>query len=197
VNRVKEIRSACREGIGITTIDFEWGTNMDVAVSDIREKISLVKDTLPDDADEPIVFKFDLSMMPILFVGLSGELSPDQMREIAEDKVEPRLERIDGVAMADTHGGLEREIQIRLDRRRMEAFGLSIERVVNVISDENLNLPGGDIKERQNEYLIRTLGEFRSVDEIGDIVVSTRGSTPIYLRDIAVVEDSFKDKESK
>jgi len=197
VNRVKEIRSSCREGIGITTMDFEWGTDMDVAVSDIREKISLVKSTLPEDADEPIVFKFDLSMMPILFVGLSGELSPAQMREIAEDKVEPRLERIDGVAMADTHGGLEREIQIRLDRRRMEAFGLSIERVVNAISDENLNLPGGDIKEKKNEYLIRTLGEFRSVDEIGDIVVSTRGTTPIYLHDVATVKDSFKDKETE
>jgi len=197
VNRVKEIRSSCREGIGITTMDFEWGTDMDVAVSDIREKISLVKSTLPEDADEPIVFKFDLSMMPILFVGLSGELSPAQMREIAEDKVEARLERIDGVAMADTHGGLEREIQIRLDRRRMEAFGLSIERVVNAISDENLNLPGGDIKEKKNEYLIRTLGEFRSVDEIGDIVVSTRGTTPIYLHDVATVKDSFKDKETE
>jgi len=197
VNRVKEIRSSCREGIGITTIDFEWGTNMDVAVSDIREKISLVKATFPEDADEPVVFKFDLSMMPILFVGLSGELNPGQMREIAEDKVEPRLERIDGVAMADTHGGLEREIQIRLNRKRMEAFGLSIERVVDVISAENLNLPSGDIKDKQNEYLIRTLGEFRSVDEIGNIVVSTRGTAPIYLRDIATVEDSFKDKETE
>jgi len=197
VNRVKEIRSACREGVGIVTMDFEWGTDMDVAVSDIREKISLVKSVLPEDADEPIVFKFDLSMMPILFVGLSGDLSPDQMREIAEDRVEPRLERIDGVAMADTHGGLEREIQIRLDRRRMEAFGLSIERVVNAIGEENLNLPSGDIKEKRNEYLIRTLGEFGSVDEIGDTVVSTRGSAPIYLRDVATVEDSFKEKETE
>jgi HAE1 family hydrophobic/amphiphilic exporter-1 len=197
VNRVKEIRSTCREGIGVTTIDFEWGTDMDVAVSDIREKISLVKGTLPEDADEPMVFKFDLSMMPILFVGLSGDLSPAEMREIAEDKVEPRLERIDGVALADTHGGLEREIQIRLNRRRMEAFGLSIDRVVNAIRDENLNLPAGDIKEKQNEYLLRTLGEFRSVEEIGDIVVSTRGSAPIYLRDVATVEDSFKDKETE
>jgi len=195
INRVKEIRSTCREGIGTTIIDFEWGTDMDVAVSDIRERVSFVKRFFPEDAEEPMVFKFDPSMMPILFVGLSGDLSPAQMREIAEDKVEPRLERIDGVAMADTHGGLEREIQVRLDRRRMEAFGLSIEKVVNAVRDENLNLPGGDIKEKRNEYLIRTLGEFRSVEEIGNIVVSTRGTTPIYLRDVAVVEDSFKEKE--
>ncbi len=197
VNRVKEIRSSCREGIGVTTIDFEWGTNMDVAVSDIREKVSFVEHDLPEDADKPMVFKFDLSMMPILFVGLSGDLSPAQMREIAEDKVEPRLERIDGVALAETHGGLEREIQIRLDRRRMEAFALSIEKVVNAIKDENLNLPGGDIKGKKDEYLIRTLGEFRSVEEIGNIVVSTRGTTPIYLHDVAVVEDSFKDRETE
>ena len=195
INRVKEIRSTCREGIGTTIIDFEWGTNMDVAVSDTRERVSFVKHSLPEDAEEPLVFKFDPSMMPILFVGLSGDLSSAQMREIAENRVEPRLERIDGVAVADTHGGLEREIQVRLDRRRMEAFGLSIEKVVNAVRDENLNLPGGDIKQKRDEYLIRTLGEFRSVEEIGDIVVSTRGTTPIYLRDVAVVEDSFKEKE--
>jgi len=195
INRVREIRSTCREGIGTTTIDFEWGADMDVAVSDIREKISLVKSSLPEDADEPMVFKFDLSMMPILFVGLSGEIGSAQMREIAEDKVEPRLERIDGVALADTHGGLEREIQVRLDRKRMEAFGLSIEKVVSGLREENLNLPGGDIKEKRSEYLIRTLGEFRSVEEIADIIVSTRGTRPIYLRDVAIVEDGFKERE--
>ena len=195
INRVKEIRSTCREGVGTTIIDFEWGTDMDVAVSDIRDRVSFVKHDLPEDAEEPLVFKFDPSMWPILFVGLSGDLSSAQMREIAEDKVEPRLERIDGVALADTHGGLEREIQVRLDRRRMEAFGLSIEKVVSAVRDENLNLPGGDIKEKRSEYLLRTLGEFRSVDEIENIVVATRETTPIYLRDVAMVEDSFKEKE--
>jgi HAE1 family hydrophobic/amphiphilic exporter-1 len=195
INRVKEIRSTCREGIGTTIIDFEWGTDMDVVISDIRERVSFAKRLFPEDAEEPLVFKFDPSMWPILFVGLSGDLGPAQMREIAKDKVEPRMERIDGVAVADTHGGLEREIQVRLDRRRMEAFGLSIEKVVSAVRDENLNLPGGDIKEKRNEYLIRTLGEFRSVEEIGDIVVSKRGTTPIYLRDVAVVEDSFKERE--
>jgi len=195
VNRVKEIRSTCREGVGTTIIDFEWGTDMDVAITDIRERVSFAKRFFPEDAEEPLVFKFDPSMWPILLVGLSGDLNPAQMREIAKDKVEPRMERIDGVAVADTHGGLEREIQVRLDRRRMEAFGLSIEKVVSAVRNENLNLPGGDIKEKRNEYLIRTLGEFRSVEEIEDIVVSTRGTTPIYLRDVAVVEDSFKEKE--
>lgn len=194
VTNVKEVSSTCKEGLAMTTVEFEWGTDMDIAAADIREQIDFVKAYLPDDADEPMVLKFDPSSMPIMFIGVSGELSPAEIRKLCEDKIEPRLERVEGVAAAHTQGGLRREIQVQIDSQRLLAHGLSIQQVINVLRAENLNLPGGNIKQGQTDYTIRTMGEFKAVDEMGDIVISYAGGAPIYLKDIARVEDTFEEK---
>lgn len=143
-----------------------------------------------------MVFKFDPTMIPITFLGISGEVDLGKLRKLVEKKIQPAIERAEGVASADIIGGLEREIQINLDRKKMDALGLSIQNVIGAVANENLNLPAGTIKETQKEYLLRSLGEFRSVDEIGNIVLVSRSGIPIYLRDIAEVKDSFKERQS-
>jgi len=175
----------------VTTARFDWGSDMDVAASDIREGLDIIRDMLPEDASEPIVFKFDVSMQPVLFIGVSSDtLDSAAIRKLTEDEIEPILERVDGVAFADTMGGEEREIQVQVDRRKMEAHNLSIHQIVGAIGGENITMQAGDIREDKFTHLLRTVGEFTSVHQINDVVVSYQDGTPVYVRDVAEVRDT-------
>jgi len=196
VSRVKEVSSVSKEGISIVMVEFEWGTDMDAAALDVREKIGMIEDYLPDEASKPLVFKFDPSIIPIVFVGVSGNRPAAEIRKIAEDKIVPALERIDGVAAAQVEGGAEREIQVIVDHRKLAAHDLSINQVINALRMENLNLPAGNIKEGPTSTLLRTTAQFKSVDEIKNVVVKP-GISPVYVRDIAEVVDSFKEKSTE
>jgi len=196
VSRVKEVSSVSKEGVSIVLVEFEWGTDMDAAALDVRDRIGLVEDFLPDEASKPLVFKFDPSMIPIASIGVSGNRPAAEIRKIAEDKILPALERIDGVAAAQIGGGAEREIQVIVDHRKLAALGLSINQVISALRMENLNLPAGNVKEGPTSTLLRTTAEFKSVGEIKDVVVKP-GMPPVYVRDIAEVVDSFKEKTSE
>jgi HAE1 family hydrophobic/amphiphilic exporter-1 len=196
VSRVKEVSSISKEGTSIITIEFEWGTDMDAAALDVKDRIGMIEDFLPEDASKPLVFKFDPSMIPIAFIGVSGSRPAGEIRRIAEEKIEPAFERIDGVAVAQTEGGAEREIQVIVDHRKLAAHGLSIGQVINALRMENLNLPAGSVKEGPTSTLLRTTAEFSSVDEIKEVVVSP-GVSPVHIRDIAEVVDSFKEKNTE
>lgn len=195
ISGVSEVLSTCKEGVVITTARFDWGTDMDVAASDIREGLDIIRDMLPEDASEPIVFKFDVSMQPVLFIGISSDtLDSAAIRKLTEDEIEPILERVDGVALADTMGGEEREIQVQVDRRKMEAHNLSIHQIVGAISRENITMQAGNIREDKFTHLLRTVGEFTSVDQINDVVVSYQDGTPVYVRDVAEVRDTAAEQ---
>ncbi len=196
VNRVKEVSSTCSEGSSMVIIQFEWGTNIDIASLDVREKVDQVKRFLPEDAETPMVFRFDPTMFPITLIGMSGEINLGKLRKLAEEKIQPAIERAEGVAGVTVLGGLEREIQINLDRKKMDSLGLSVQNVINTISQENLDLPVGTIKETKKEYLIRSLGEFRSLNQIEDIVLVSRTGMPVYIRDIGEVKDLFKEPQN-
>jgi len=197
ITRVKEVTSMNKEGVSVVIIKFSWGTNMDVASSDIREKIDLIRSRLPKDASNPLIFKFDVTSQPIMFVGISSDkLSLPQLQKLSEDEFEPLLERIDGVAAVSTVGGRKREIQVQIDKNKIEAYGLSVMSVMNAIRGENISQPGGEIDEDRTTKLIRTIGEFTSVDQIGKVVVGYQDGTPIYVRDVADVVDTFEEKKS-
>lgn len=196
VSRVKEVSSISKEGISIVMVEFEWGTDMDTAALDVKDRIGMIEDFLPDEASKPLVFKFDPSMIPIAFVGVSGNRPASEIRKIAEDEIVPAFERIDGVAAAQVEGGAEREIQVLVDHRKLAAYDLPISRVINALRMENLNLPAGNVKEGPTSTLLRTTAQFKSVREIGDVVVRP-GVPPVYLRDIAEVIDSFKEKSTE
>lgn len=194
VQDVDQVTSTSREGLSIVTVKFKWGKDMDVASLDVREAIDRVKAFLPQEADQPFVFKLSTSAMPILFLAVSGGQSLAETRRISEDEIEPRLERIKGVAAVYTQGGREREIHVYADDRRLKAYGLTLDHLVYALRMQNMNLPGGSIEQGRSDFLLRTTGEFGSVAEIDSIVIARYNGSPVRLRDVARVEDTFADR---
>ena len=197
VNNVKKMKSSSVEGLSIISIEFEWGTVMAEAAADIREKIDLVRDFLPETADTPFTFKFDMSMIPVM-VFVIGGASLDQAKTFAEDVVKSELEQIEGVSQARNEGGLEKEIHIEIDRNRLKAYNIPFDHVVRTIGAENINQPAGNIKVGYDDFTIRTEGEYKNLEEIKKVVIGIKGThtkLPIYLEDIAEVKQGFEDME--
>lgn len=194
VKGVSEVVSIIEEGSSITIVRFSWGYDMDQAAFDIREKIDFIESYMPKDAQKPIVIKFDPTMIPILWINVSGDKPLYELRQIAEDDIKPQLERLEGVAMAEVFGGLEREIQINLGRNRMDAYGLTADDVIKAVAAQNITLPGGKILSGDKELTVRTMGEFTNVEEIENVIVTVKGNIPVYVRDIAEVLDTFEEK---
>ncbi len=142
INNIDTITSTSKEGMSMIRVQFVWGTDMSLAVSDIRERVDIVKKFLPDGIETPIVLKFDVSMMPIMVLSVSGSRDPSFLREYAEDNLKNMLEQIDGVASATVVGGQKREVRVELVKNRMEAYDIAIESVVGTVGLENMNVAG-------------------------------------------------------
>jgi HAE1 family hydrophobic/amphiphilic exporter-1 len=193
VQGVEEITSTSAEGRSMVRVAFDWGTDLDVAANDIRDRIDRVLGRLPEDIERPMIRKFDLSAFPILIVGLSSSMNPLDLRQLVEDQVKYRLERVPGVAAVDIWGGLMREIHIDLRSAQLKALGLSADNILAALRNENRNIPAGLYEKGNSEVLVRTQGEFSSLDEIENTVITTRGGTPIQIRDVADVTDSWEE----
>lgn len=194
VSGVKNVNSTSSEGVSVIMVELEWGTNLDFAAQDIRDQIGIYAGYLPEDASDPMVVKFDISQMPIVFWGVTGDRPVDELKEIIEEEVAMRIERIEGVASSQVFAPETREIQVNIDMPALESRKLSLQQVIQVLRMENLNLPAGHLVERHKEFLIRTKGEYDSLNDIRGIVVgSTESNQPIYLSDVAVVEDTLKE----
>ncbi|MBN1272462.1 MAG: efflux RND transporter permease subunit [Candidatus Aminicenantes bacterium] len=194
VSQVKKVESITLEGSSVIMIEFEWGTNLDFAAQDVRDQLGLYRAYIPEEATDPLVVKFNLSAFPILFGGITADRPALELKEMIEDEVAARLERIDGVASAQVFTMDVREILVDIDRTALESFGLSLDQIMMALRAENLNLPAGHIVERHTEYLVRTLGEFRTIDDIRNTVVgSTALGQPLHLRDVADVRDGLKE----
>jgi HAE1 family hydrophobic/amphiphilic exporter-1 len=173
VNRLKRLSSTSREGISIIQAEFIWGTKMDSAVLDIRDKIDLVKERLPREAEDPIVLKYNPFDLPVMRLSVTAPgYHPAELREIVRKQMKDELEKLEGVASASIIGGLEREIVVEVDKERLNASRISLTEVVDSLKNSNINYPAGTIKEAFYEYLIRTIGEFKVLDEIPKVVVS-------------------------
>jgi HAE1 family hydrophobic/amphiphilic exporter-1 len=194
VNRVKKVTSATAEGASVITVEFEWGTNLDFAAQDVRDQIGLYRNYLPTEASDPLVVKFNFSQLPIVFWGVTGNMPTADLKKLIEDDVTPRLERIDGVASAQVFSTDVREILVDVDKAALESRNLSLDRVIAALGMENLNLPAGYLVERHSDYVVRTMGEFQSLDDIRRVVIgATAKGEPIYLEDIADVKDTLKE----
>lgn len=196
VQNVKNITSLSQQGMSLVIAEFNWGTDMDFATLNMREKIDLFKRFFPDGVDSPMIFKFDPAMMPIMSFAISGDMDQAGIRAFSDDIIKSRLERIEGVASVETSGGLVREIHIVIHPERLKGYNMSIAQVAQALQLENLNLPGGKVYEGRKEFIIRTVGEFRDIEDIKDIIINTPMGASVLLRDIADVEDTFKDVES-
>ncbi|SJZ30244.1 efflux RND transporter permease subunit [Selenihalanaerobacter shriftii] len=195
VDDIDSIRSTSREGLSQVTLEFDWGTDMDMAAVDVREQVSLLKRALPNEAEEPIVRKVDLDQIPILILGISSnQRSGIELKEYAEENIKDKLERIPGLASASIVSGENRQININVDREKLEGYNLTINQVTNALRQENINLPGGEITERPTEYLLRTEGQFESIEEIKNVIIAMRQQKPITVKDIAEIEDRYADR---
>ncbi|MEW5900041.1 MAG: efflux RND transporter permease subunit, partial [Acidobacteriota bacterium] len=194
ISRVKKVTSTTSEGVSAITTEFEWGTNLDFAAQDIRDQIALYRQFLPDEAADPLVVKFNLSQLPVIFWGITGNRPTFELKKIIEDEVAPRLERVDGVASARVFATDVREILVDVDKTALESRNLSLDRVIGALAVENLNLPAGYLVERHSDFLVRTMGEFETLDDVKRVVIGTTTTgEPIYLGDIAEVKDTLKE----
>lgn len=193
IQGVEKINSNSIEGNSSVRVAFLWGTDLDNAANDVRAKVDRAKGRLPEDAEMPVIFKFDLSSFPVLYLGVAGRLDPVELRELVERQIKYRLERVAGVASVDIRGGLKREIHVDLDRRKLTALDLSLNTILASLKAENLNLPAGEVDDGDLEALVRTKGEFTNVEEIGNTVVTIRNGVPILLKDLGTIEDSHEE----
>lgn len=193
VPHLVNISSISKAGQSDLILEFEWDTDMNAMSQEIREKADRV--WLPQDAEKPLLLRYDPSLDPILRIGLHGPQDLYALRYLAEREIKRELEALAGVAAVKIKGGLEEEIHVALNEHQISVMGLDINQINNRLAQNNVNLPGGNLREGQVEYLIRTLNEFATVDEIAALIVARHGNADVYLRDIAEVVRSHKDRE--
>ncbi|TDA67028.1 MAG: efflux RND transporter permease subunit [Clostridia bacterium] len=196
VSGVDSVQSTSQAGTSMVMLQFAWGTDMDFATLDMREKVDLIKGFLPTDAQDPMVLKLDPTMMPVMQLSVSGDMDLAQLKAIAEDTIKNRLERIDGVASVNVMGGLTREVQVIVDPARLASYGLSLAQVTQALAGENLNLSGGQVRSGKQEYLIRVTGQFDALKQVGQVPIPTPAGTVVRVQDVAEVRDAYADKTS-
>ena len=193
---VEEINSTSNEGNSRVRVSFDWGTDLDAATNDIRDRLDRVLGRLPDDMDRPMLRKFDAAAMPILILGASSDLDPVQMLTLIEEQVKYRVERIPGVAALDVLGGRQREIQVNLDTHRMKSLRIDPAQIISRLRSANVNLPAGLIESGNYEFRLRTPGEFTDIRQVEDVVVGEIENSNIRLRDVAQITDHWEDSRS-
>lgn len=193
VDNLVSISSISKAEQSDVILDFTWDTDMDKATADVREKLDQV--FLPDDAKRPLILRFDPSLDPIMRLALYGKENLTYIRYIGEEQLKRALETIDGVAAVKVKGGLEEEIRVELNERAMTQIGMNIETVKSRLSEENVNLAGGNLKEGQTEYLVRTLNEFRTLKEIEELVVGRFNNVDIKIKDVGHVYRTHKERQ--
>jgi hydrophobic/amphiphilic exporter-1 (mainly G- bacteria), HAE1 family len=193
---LERINSTSQEGSSMLRLNFAWSLDLNEAMNDIRTRIDRVRGRLPEDAEPPTIFKFDSNSQPIMGIGVEGNYDRVTLREMAENILSPRLERVPGVASVTVNGGLRRQIHVELSKEKIQALDLSVDRIVNIVKTENQNIPLGEIYRGDMSYLVRSQGQFSNLDQIRDLVVMTKAGVPVYIKDIADVKDSTEDIRS-
>ena len=194
VNDLKHITSKSRENISVITLEFEYGKDIDVLTNDVRDKLDMVKSQLPDNAENPIIFKVSSDMIPIVLLSVQAKESMPGLYKILDEDVANPLARISGVGSVSISGAPKREIHVYIDPLRLEAYNLTVESISQVIAAENRNVPGGSFDIGSDTYSLRVQGEFKDATELNNIVVGSRDGRNIYLRDVARVDDSLEER---
>ncbi len=192
VDHLKDITSTSSDNISLITLEFEWGSDLDEASNDIRDAVNRTRSFLPDDVDDPSIFKFSSSMIPVLVLSVTADESYTGLNKLLDEQLVNRLNRIDGVGSVSMMGAPEREIQINVDPRKMEAYNLTVEQLGGVIAAENINIPAGTIDLGNNTINVKTDGEFNSSDDLYDVLVTSFQGRDIYLRDVAQIKDTLQ-----
>ncbi|HRZ90223.1 MAG TPA: efflux RND transporter permease subunit, partial [Spirochaetia bacterium] len=204
---IEKITSTSSAGSSMVILEFTYGTDMAEAANSVRDNLEFVKGALPDEADTPMIFKFDPAMIPIMGLMVSGNRSPEELREVAEKTIQPRIEQVQGVALAQVSGGRQRVVRVEVPLERLEAYGLTINQIVNMLRGQNVQVAAGSIVDGNLDYLLTAPGEYKSIEEIGDAVIAYKGggydpvkgtqpARKVRLRDIASVFDGYRDESN-
>ncbi len=204
VSNVENISSTSSKGSSMVMLEFSYGTDMAEAANSVRDNLEFVRDMIPDEADSPMIFKFDPSMIPIMGMSVSGTRTPEELRKIAEDTVQPRVEQVEGVALASVSGGRTQVVRVEISQNRLEAYGLTLTQVSGMLRGQNAQVSAGSITEGPKNYLVLTSGRYDSLEEIKNTVISYKGGQPdesgevsptqtVRLRDVAEVYEGFED----
>lgn len=194
VEHLKHITSTSRENTSVITLEFEYGYDIDVLTNDVRDKLDMVASQLPDDSENPIIFKFSTDMIPICLLSVQANESMAGLYKILDDNVANPLARVDGVGSVSISGAPKREIHVYVDPNRLEAYNLSVEQIAQVIGAENRNVPGGSFDIGSNTYALRVQGEFEETSQMARIPVGSFQERIIYLSDVARIEDSLEER---
>lgn len=196
---VKSVTSSSQAGVSIVRIEYQLEYPVDKAVAEVQQQVARAVRQLPKDADVPVILRFDPNMSPIVMFSIadkSGSLNQVQLRQFVDDEVTPRIERVSGVAAVDVSGGLQRQINVLVSLTRLQALGISPQQVATAIDAENADIPAGTFIENNNQLTLRTPVGFTRPADIGEVVVINKGGVPVKVKDIAIVEDGFKDRLS-
>ena len=193
IEGVSRLEAVSSEGISRVQLQFDWGTHLDTAVNDVRANLDRLGGQLPDGADRPVVYKFDLSSIPVAFVGLGGSGDPRRLRYLADETLSRRLERLTGVAAVSVQGGRVREIRVALVASRLISQGVSASQVIQALARDNRNVSAGEMSDAGRDVLVRTVGEWASPADVERVLVTVRNGRPIYIRDLGRVRDTFKE----
>jgi len=196
VEGLKTITSTSSEGSSSISLEFEFGTDLEAAKNDIRDKLERVVRALPDDADRPTISKFDPNTQPIVQISVRGNRSAEEIKGLAENVLQPLFEQASGVAQVTVRGGRTRIIRVDLEQNRLDAYGLSITGISSTLAAQNASLGGGSVREGTLNYQVRTEGGFASLDDIADTVIATANGAQVRLRDVGAVSDGFEDPSS-
>ena len=194
VSDLKHISSTSKENVSVVVLEFEYGIDIDVATNDVRDKLDMVTSMLPDNVDNPIIFKFGADAIPILLLSVTAEESTPGLYKILDDVVANPLARIGGVGTVSVAGAPQREITIYCDPHKLEAYNIPIETIAGVIGAENRNTPAGQIDVGSNTYSLRVQKEFASADEMKHLVVGVNNGRPVYLKDVATIKDGLEER---
>jgi HAE1 family hydrophobic/amphiphilic exporter-1 len=195
VKGIKSLKSQSVENQSIIVAEFEWGVNLDFASQDMRDAMDRISDQLPDDAHKPMVLKINMSASPILLYSVIGGSDTYTTRKFLEDNVEQKLKHIDGVATIMIAGGNEVEIQIVIDKTKLDKNNISIDKIVNILKAQNINVPASHVVKRQNDLLIRTTGEYENVKEIENTPINmSKSGNIVYIKDVSTVIKGYKEQ---
>jgi CzcA family heavy metal efflux pump len=191
------VSSSTREGVALVRILFNWGVNADVSMVDVIQKINRIMNILPVGTTQPMVSKFDITSQPVCQIVLNGDIDQRDLYDLAINVIQPQIERINGVASASVMGGRIREIQIRVDRNRLESMNIPITQVTQAVANANLIVPSGNLKSGVFDYSLKTESQFDVVEPMGNIIVATVDGVPIRVKDIGTVEDSYEEQTQR
>jgi HAE1 family hydrophobic/amphiphilic exporter-1 len=198
VTHLKNILSISKEGNATIILEFEPGTDMNFAALEVREKFNRIRNKLPPEIEKPVIAKYEYMDVPIMILAVTSEIrTPEDLRKIVDEKIKDRIQRIEGIASAEVVGGRESKIIIEVDQRKLQAFALPINHIVDIINVNNANLLAGEIKRTKDKYLVRTIGEFQNLADFENLAIATtKEGSVIRLKDIAQVKDSYLDPSS-